>query len=61
MIILFLLEDMGAGKVRLTIEEYIARNPVRQLLYAVERKKKKEALQRSMERLEQDLDISCAE
>lgn len=52
----FLLENMGEGKVRLTIDYYIKRNPLAQLFLASRKKKIQEMLQRSVARLQPLLD-----
>jgi len=50
----FILENQGNNKVRLTIEFYLRKNPVRQYLFNLFRKKKmEESLQRSLSNLEE--------
>ncbi|WP_118974293.1 DUF2652 domain-containing protein [Taibaiella koreensis] len=52
----YLLEDLGAGKVKLTVDIYIKRGVIRQFLFSLHKKKTKETLERSMVRLGQLLD-----
>lgn len=48
----FLLENLGDGKVRLTADYYIRRNPVQQFLFSLNKNKMEQSLLRSLARLE---------
>lgn len=54
--VVFLLEDIGDGKIRLTISHYIPRSLFAQLLFSSKKKKMERKLLRSMDRLESFLD-----
>lgn len=59
----FLLEEIGDGKIRLTIDYYIRKNLLEQFLFSLKKKKIKESLTRSLSRLEillDDIDIPIA-
>jgi hypothetical protein len=59
----FLLENIGDGKVRLTVDYYIRRNPLEQFLFSLKKKTAKESLIRSLNRLEillEEIDIPIA-
>jgi hypothetical protein len=59
----FLLEKMSDGKVKLTVDYYIRKNLLKQFLFSLKKKKTKEALLRSLNRLEillKEVDIPIA-
>jgi hypothetical protein len=59
----FLLEKISGSRIRLTIDYYIQKNPLEQLLFSWKKKKTKETLLRSLDRLEillKEVDIPIA-